>query len=280
MAVAGNRAYFSTTKSSKVLCYDAARNRWSTITCEERKNFSVAIIGQHGLTAVGGSAKNKALNTLLCYQDKEWKMIDALPPMNCDREYPAVVTTDMCVVVASGKDRKSVEILLFGSGTRQWTYVSSLPKIPLYSIGTICYDMVFIMDWDNNYYTCSLEVLKSSQQHEQKWSHNEYCGCHEGIEIEHAAPVTINNRLFLVGGHVGSYEKALNDINELQYNEQNATWETRPFATMPMHRYRCLAAGLPGNRLLVVGGNRKKKLGCKTCVVNYKTTHLGELKNI
>lgn len=280
VAVDANKsiAYFTTIKSGKVLCYDAVRKRWSTITCEERVNFSVAIIGQHGLTAVGGLADNKALNTLLCYQNKQWKTIHELPPMNYDREYPAVVTTDACVVVASGKDLDSVEILLLVPGTRQWKDVARLPKIPLYSIGTVCHGMVFIMDWDGNYYTCSLKTLESSQPPEYElWSKSTYYGCGEQKKVEHATPVTINDRLFLIGGHRGSYDKALSDINELEYNEQSDTWNCRQFATMPMHRYRCLAAGLPGNRLLVVGGNREIKLGCFKINVNFNTAHLGEL---
>ena len=265
-------AYFTSVKTNIVYCYDVNRNRWCSITCEHKKNFSVAVIRGCGLTAVGGLSDNTPQKTLLCYQDQQWRNI--LPSMNSGRVYPAVVTTDTCVVVASGKQQASVEVHVLGSN--QWKYVSPLPEEPPYPIGTMCNGMIFIIDWDGNYYTCSLEVLKSTEEYGPNtvWAKKEYFVREE--KVEHAAPVTVNNRLFLVGGHTGRHDEVLNDVNELKYNEQDNKWTCHPFATLPKPRFRCLAAALPSNRLLVVGGSKLVDQGRNT--KHYDITHLGQLK--
>ena len=44
------RAYFTSFKTNMVCCYDVNRNKWSSITCGEKENFSVAEIHGCGLT--------------------------------------------------------------------------------------------------------------------------------------------------------------------------------------------------------------------------------------
>ena len=102
------RAYFTSFKTNMVCCYDVNRNKWSSITCGEKENFSVAVIHGCGLTAVGGVSGNRPQRTLLCYNDQDQQWRNILPSMNSGRVYPAVVTTDTCVIVASEIGRAHV----------------------------------------------------------------------------------------------------------------------------------------------------------------------------
>ena len=271
--VDGQMAYFTSFQTNKVWCYNVNQNQWSEIACEEKVNFSVAVIHGCGLTAVGGSYGDERQKTLLCYQDGQWRR-NILPSMNSGRVYPAVVTTDTCVIVASGKEEDSVEIHELGSN--EWKYVSPLPTVPQYPIGTMFNGMIFIMDWDGNYYTCSLKELMSPEEDGSNTVWARYAYCVREKKVEHAAPVTVNNRLFLVGGHLGRYDKVIDDVNELKYNEHDKKWTQHPFATLPKPRFRCLAVALSGNRLLVVGGSKLVDKGRN--LKHYRITHLGQLK--
>ena len=69
------------------------------------------------------------------------------------------------------------------------------------------------------------------------------------LPVKASSSVTLNGQLLAVGG----YDSGGKDTNNIYtYNTETNSWEV--VSHLPTRRYMCLATVLPGNKLMVVGG--------------------------
>ena len=243
-AVHGNTAYFSS--DHDVYSYTVPENKWTKLPQCKYERFAMAVIND-ALTTIGGSYTqgiDSEVNTLLSLSGSSWE--EVLPPMRTERERPAAVRTPTHLVVAGGSlNGATVEVL--NTETLQWSTASSLPKAVYFPQMTTCGEYLYLADDDSNVFSCSVEdLLKStnSSDGDSVWTRL------ADIPIEEdSALATLRGRVLAIGGRDG----AGNPTGAIHcYDMATNSWSV--VGEIPTPRYQVLAAVLPSNELVVVGG--------------------------
>ena len=148
---------------------------------------------------------------------------------------------------SDSKTLNTVEIL--NTANMRWSIVSSLPVPTSHPSTTICGDYVYIHPRTSDQekysvYKCSLRQLTQSQPSSAIWEKI------APLSVSWSSLVTINGHLLAVGGRDSNRDKT-KDI--YQYNK--TSWTVISQTSTP--RAACPTAALPGNKLMVVGGDRK-----------------------
>ena len=134
--------------------------------------------------------------------------------------------------------------------TKQWTTaLSDLPQ-PLahaYNQAAICGDHIYILGRSNNVtYTCSIHSLV------QPYLKERVIGVWKKVAappVKHTTFVSVRGLLLAIGGEDTNEEPAT-AIH--MYNPTTNSWEVISHMRTP--RRECIAAVLPNNQLMVVGG--------------------------
>ena len=252
--VCGSTAFFKPDGSSQIHSYSIDTYRWSILPDCPRTDFTLTVINGF-VTAVGGMqwgtwfSITELTNTLLSVikEGEKWKWVELFPCMPTKRKLTAVTCSQMALVVAGGEPILStVEVM--NTDTLQWSTASSLPN-PLYNpSATICGDRVYLEGRNPQrkmaVFTCSLSTLLQSQPSQPVW-----CPI-TGLPVEYSTIVILNGQLLAIGGkkhHCTTYTNAI-----YLHNQATNFWEL--ITCLPTARYNCLVAVLPGNKLMVVGG--------------------------
>ena len=254
--VSGNVAYFNYA-GIDVHAYHVDEDKWTSLPNCTQMLFGFAVINSL-LTAVGGekSPSREPTNTLTSLHEGKW--VELLPPMSTNRVLPAVVTTDNnnYVIVARGKtkvggtDLAIVEVL--NCSSLQWTSVCDFPKPLIFIAATICNDRIYCFDLGNAAYTCTVDSLLSSSQSLTADTHTDsqttspqIWRALPNVPARFSTPASLCGQLVAVGG-VG-----VSTIH--QYNMTSGSWVA--IGSMPTARYDSLVVVLPGDKMLVVGGD-------------------------
>ena len=255
--VSGNVAYFNYA-GPDVHAYHVDKDKWTSLPDCTQKWFGFAVINSL-LTAVGGhkSFSDEPTNTLTSLREGKW--VELLPPMSTNRVKPAVVTTDNNnhVIVAGGEPKfgvmtwlATVEVL--NCSSLQWTSVCDLPKPLSYIAATICNDRIYCFDMYNAAYTCTVNSLLSSSQSLTADTHTDsqttspqIWRALPDVPAWWSTPASLCGQLVAVGG------RGVSTIH--QYNMTSGSWEA--IGSMPTARFASLVVVLPGDKMLVVGGN-------------------------
>ena len=267
-AVCGNMAYFRPHDSKQVLSYNSDTEEWSTLPECPTYHFTLTVV--NGLvTAVGGSDGalriiEKLTNTLLSLVENggRWKWEDRLKPMPTKRKLAAVVCSGKTLVVAGGKGEGALtfttlnKVEVMNTDTLQWSRASNLPQ-PLYdATATVCGGRVYLggaMDESGNHtksvFTCSLNTLLQSQ----KTRNHTVWHTIGDPQVECFTCVTLNGQLLAVGGW--DLHNRITSNTVYSYNVETKSFEF--ISQMPTCRQHCLVAVLPGNKVMVVGGQNR-----------------------
>ena len=131
--------------------------------------------------------------------------------------------------------------------TRKWSTASSLPRSLSHDSATVCGDSVYLVSGQKNtksVFTCSVSELLQSQTSHPVWH------TIANLPITCSTCVTLNRQLLAVGGRGNSDSEDSNNI--YAYNTETNSWEVISHMTTP--RRNCLVTVVPGNKLMVVGG--------------------------
>ena len=257
--VSGNVAYFNYA-GTVVHAYHVDEDKWTSLPDYTQMWFGLAVINSL-LTAVGGQKipSGGPTNTLTSLREGKW--VELLPSMSTNRVRPAVVTTDNNnhVIVAGGEPKfgvgptdwlTTVEVL--NCSSLQWTSVCDLPKPQPFIAATTCNDRIYCFDFKYAAYTCTVDSLLSSSHSLTADTHTDSQTTSPQIwrvlpdvPAEFSTPASLCGQLVAVGGRVVS------TIH--QYNMTSGSWEA--IGSMPTARYDSLVVVLPGDKMLVVGGD-------------------------
>ena len=254
--VSGNVAYFNS-GGTVVHAYHVDEDKWTNLPDCTQNCFGLAVINSL-LTAVGGkkSPSDEPTNTHTSLCEGKW--VELLPPMSTNRVWPAVVTTDNknYVIVAGGKmdygrtELTTVEVL--NCSSLQWTSVCDLPKPLFFIVVTICDDRIYCFDFNYAAYTCTVDSLLSSSQSLTADTHTDsqttspqIWRALPDVPAKFSTPASLCGQLVAVGG------EGVSTIH--QYNMTSGSWEA--IGSMPTARKDSLVVVLPGDKMLVVGGN-------------------------
>ena len=270
--VCGNRAYFRPgfTDKGEVLSYNADTEELSPLPVCPRDRFTLTVVNDL-VTAVGGRQENQYTDTLLSLVGeggkKKWE--EHFPPMLTKRSYTAVVCSGKALVVTGGEgdgDTALTTVEVMDTETLQWSTASSLPHPLTQASATIFGDSVYLVGgrdeqgiMTKSVFTCSLNILLQSQTMEPKTKTPSLAGNHSewhkiaDLPVSTSTSVTLNGQLLAVGGY-DSLMKPTNNI--YSYDTETNSWEV--ISHMSTRQSWCLVAVLPGNKLMVVGGEISK----------------------
>ena len=242
-------AYFVPFNSHSVYAYQNTKGQesWSVLPHNPNWNFGLVVITSL-LTSVGGSTKN-----LLSLVDeggrKRWMVV--LPPMLSVRSKAACVTTEQALVVAGGyadgrclDTVEVMEIPIF-----QWSTVCPLPHAWSGISAVVHQDKIFFAGGtepaaSQKVLTCSISNLHSRPTHQA----NVWKGiC--SLPVTESTLASFRGHLLAIGGQDAS-GRPTHKIN--MYNPHTNSWTI--VAQMKTGRSMCLAATLPSDDLIIVGG--------------------------
>ena len=280
--VDGNMAYFHECDSNDVYSYDSEKQMWSSLPQSPHSYCSLAVVSGL-LSTIGGELGAKVTNQLLSLTG-EGKWVEHFPPMPTKRDGTAAVCSGKSLVVAggSGVDHKllhTVEVM--NSETLQWSTASSL-LYPLYNASaTICQDHIYLLGQDRSnerrsVLACYMTDLLQSCRPQSLGPRLETLTLQEvwhrvtDLPVCSSSFTTLCGQLLAVGGCDYRFENCTTAIH--QYDPATNSWEV--ISHMPTARYDTLVAVLPGNKLMVVGGNLHQSgalFGTRTDIVEVAT---------
>ena len=280
--VEGNMAYFNPLHSNNVYSYDSEKQMWSSLPQSPHRLCSLAVVSGL-LTAIGGWLGRNVTNQLFSLTG-EGKWVERFPPMPTKRNGTAAVCSGKSLVVAGGTggDHKllhTVEVM--DTETLQWSTASSLPFALRYASAAICQDRFYLLGYDRSseprsVLACSMADLQQSCQPQSLGARLETLTLQEVWHQVADLPVclsscaTLCGQLLAVGGCDDKFVNYSTAIR--QYNPATNSWKV--ISHMPTARYDTLVAVLPGNKLMVVGGNIRTSgalFGTRTDIVELAT---------
>ena len=264
--VDGNTVYMISISSLKIYsCQFTSQDlQWSTLPDSEYYNPSLAVI-DGSLTTVGGNKYFQYTNSLLSLTGRggrrQWSQI--FPAMPTPRYQTVSVTTQQTLIVAGGvaKGENLTIVEVMDIPTKQWTTASHLPH-PFGQIsGTILGDQLYLAGGCVGYgepsksvLTCSVTDLLSPPSlaaglrtlflaHKTGvWRHV------RDLPVTKSTLITLGGHLLAIGGEDSGRDTA--DVH--CYDTHTDSWQV--VSKMKNKRCYCLAAVLPEDCLLVVGG--------------------------
>ena len=256
--VHGSMAYFGPDGSRQVLSYNSDTEEWSTLPECPTTNFTLTVVND--LVTVVGGGKFYVSNTLLSLMEDggRRKWVEHFPRMPTKRCSTAVVCSGKALVVAGGEGYMftlaTVEVM--NTDTLQWSIASSLPCPLSGASATICEDKIYLVGGQDNNGTSTNSVLTSSLTDLLQSRTNSVWHLIADLPVSQSTCATLNGRLLAVSGVI---QKDIEFIHTYVfynviyvYNPVTDFWEVTSRFTRA--RYNCLAAVLPGNKLMVVGG--------------------------
>ena len=271
--VHNSTVYCKYDSSKKVYAYHTPSSGWSLMSDHPlRSRFAITVID--GLLTTVGGYGDDGLNTNKLFSltgegsGKRWT--EEFPPMPTKRSSVSALCTGTALIVAGGtndsyKRLKTVEVL--NTKTRQWHTAPDLPEPLSDSSITLCDDLIYLLGGYNkdrtsinSVYSCSSNSLLSSTGSKSlgehlvsaltQWSKSSVWNRVADLPVTVSTAVTIYGRLLAIGGLDSKSKLPTTAVH--MYQPTTNTWEVISHITTP--RADCLAAVLPDNQLMVVGG--------------------------
>ena len=266
----GAMAYFSGFGSPQVHAYNSENEEWTRLPDCPQTDFSLVVL-KGLLTSVGGKLRGERTSFLLSLTgedtDKKWSQHYPSMPSGCS--YPATVTVcnGRFLVTAGGySDDTLGSVNVLDTESLKWSTASNLPHPFYYATAAVSEDRLYLLGGidllggihQNGYLTlavlsCSIsDLLQSCQPQDGLRTQSRQLTVWHRIAdapLYGSTCVTLCGQLLAVGGGdaVGKMTATIH-----AYNPKTDSW--RAISDMPTARWRALAAGLPGNSLIVVGG--------------------------
>ena len=279
-AVDGAIAYFRPGLMRRVYAYDSDIDKWATLPMCPKAHSSLAVVDRL-LTTVGGEHEGEPTNLLFSLvtatedpANRKWE--ERFPAMPTKRTFSVVQSSEKALLVAGGKvgiytPIATVEVM--NINTWQWSALENLPTPLHLASAALCDDNLYLAGGVNEaekgtnlVFTCSLSSLLQPRQRSSslgEWLKTALSLATSGSEPKWhrvaslpaywSTCVAFNGRLVAVGGR-GEGNKYSATV--YAYDPGADEWEV--LTSMPTARSECLAAALPHNRLMVVGGFNDK----------------------
>ena len=260
--------------SEFIYAYTISTSSWSQLPrCPTYICPSVII--NNLLTLVGGFNGGTITNQLFSFtgegSGRRWT--EKFPPMPTKRWGSTALCTGTALIVAGGdkklfSDLKTVEVM--NTETEQWSTAADLPQPLWVASAAICGDHVYILGSNKVVYTCSvLTLIQSCKSFLASIRNRDARVWKEAATppVTETTFVSIHSQLLAIGG-LDSDKKPTTAIH--MYNPTTNSWAV--ISQLGTPRCRCIAAVLPNNQLMVVGGNTgKRDVDIRTNSVEFAT---------
>ena len=255
-ATDGSTLYVRGAYPNQMFSYIVSTSRWSQLPNSPTNNCSSVILNNL-LTLIGGHNRGSTLTNQLFSLTGEGsgrRWTEKFPPMPTKRQESIALCTGTALIVAGGTGKddsalKAVEVL--NTETLQWSTAADLPQPLPYVPAAVCGGHVYILGSSNMYISSIITLCQSSRSFLASLINMD-----TGVWKKVAAPpvkettcLSIGDRLISIGGK-GADERITAAVH--LYNPTTDSWEVISYMGTP--RKRCIAAVLPNNQLMVVGG--------------------------
>ena len=244
-------SYFTSYNSTSVYSYEWSVDKWDQLPpCPCRGSALVIIDGE--LTAVGGRDGLRCTNKLFTLQQRRWA--EKYPPMNTARSKAAVVSTsdgdNIMVIGGDGDVGWTTTVKLFQVRSRRWYELTNLPQPLTLPSATICGNLLHVIGYDGDGYSCSLQGLPSSDQPitSQSISRIVTWTPLPRLPVEDSTAATLCRQLVIIGG--GRRGSSVNSIHQLV----DGQWVE--IGSMSSGRCSCLVVSPSPDKMMIVGGLR------------------------
>ena len=266
MAVQGETVFISPHNSRKIyVCKLTSTHSqcWSKLPDNTYFNPSLAIVG-NVLVSVGGQGMFECTNSILSLTRRGLggkRVFPNMPTARCDS---VSVTTGNYLIVAGGYNGRryldTVEVMEVPS--EQWVTACSLPRPFGQMSATICGDVLYLGggyddsgDSTKSLLSCSVFELVSSRPGTSGGDSGEEREEREIWRESSDLPLTVTS-LVTLGGRVlavgGSENSEIDSADVYSLESETRSW--RLISHLVNARSQCLAAVVPGARVVVVGG--------------------------
>ena len=240
-----------------IYSYTTSTSSWSKLS-DSPTHSCPSVIINNLLTLVGGLDHRYTLTNQLFSltgkgSDRRWT--EEFSPMPTKRWGSTALCTGTTLIVAGGKGKSTLQTVeVLNTETRQWSTAVNLPKPLFRAPAVISGDQVYILG-ESNMSTCSVLALIQSRESVpasiriEKRSVAQVWREVTALPVIETTCVSVHGRLLAIGGK-GLDKKPTTAIH--MYNPTTDSWEV--ISHMGTPRYWCIAAVLPNNQLMVVGG--------------------------
>ena len=258
----------------QVYAFTVSTSMWSWLSgCPVIGDCPLVVINNL-LTLIGGYSicvhKIRASNRLfsLTGEGSGRRWTEEFPPMPTKRWGSVALCTGTALIIAGGKIKddsplRTVEIMNIAA--KQWSTAADLPQPVAYAPAAICGDQIYILG-ETSMYTCSVVTLIQSCMSFLARFWTRVWNQVAAPPIKFTTSVSIRGRLLTIGGR-DSDEKPTTAIH--MYNPTTDSWKV--ISHMGTPRQLCIAAVLPNNQLMVVGGRTGKNFRTDTDSVEFAT---------
>ena len=266
VAVSGEIVYCCDSVSgSRVLMFNSNTGQWSVLPSCPKTLFSIAIVNGI-LTAVGGHL-DEVSNSLLSLAPEtheeggtlQQTWIEHFPPMKYGHSNPAVVTTEMSLIVAGGSGYEvgtEAAVELMNTQTLQWSLVPSLPYPLSQATAVVCRGSLYIGGgFVIGGATKSVLTAKLSDLLQPELGFSPYRRDYQDVWKQVASLPVVQSSLVTYKGYllaVGGEATNGNTTDVKQYDASKNSWNS--ISHMKVKRSSCLAAVISDNTLFVCGG--------------------------
>ena len=249
-------------KDAQTVCvYSPRSDSWSQLPPYEYRWFSLTVINENKLMAVGGQdvRTRKVTNKLAVWDDKQRHWVFSLPVMNTACSSPAVATYNQWLLVAGGDGEQGylsrVEVMNVSS--EQWYQVASLPVAGSYMSSTMIGNMWYLMGGITNNGP-SKSVMSICVEHFISEAISQPAGANSSTLSRwnylpntpsvRSTALAFQGALLAVGGDYWSRSSTI-------YLYQPSTSKWIKAGDMPTERSTCACTVLPNGDIMVAGGD-------------------------
>ncbi len=264
VATNGSTVYFTPHLSNDVYAYLSQGESWSRLPSCPYRCFSMAVVNRL-LTTIGGAETGMAgrvTNTLvsLVGEGLHTKWSRKFPPMRTKRQLTSAVCTGNHLVVIGGVAHGRLSVVeVMHTQSLEWAIVSSLPHPLSESSATVVEDRLYLVGgldgsgMSTSVLSCLLTALLQSNEspsfRERFSRRRPVWQTVSKLQFCRATVVNVDGHLLAVGG----CEVDKNPTDAVYaYEPSTDLWHV--VGRLSIARCSCLAAVLPGDILMVVGG--------------------------
>ena len=248
-------ALYVRTDKREVYAYSISNSSWSRLP-KSPSTYCPSVVINNLLTLVGGATGDNNIITNQLFtlsrnsESRQWS--EEFPRMLTKRQSAAALCNGAFLIVAGGKikekskfrDLDNVEVM--NVQTKQWFLATALFHPMSNAPAVLCGKLLYIMGV-SKIYVCSIDdLIRSCKRRNAKlWS---IVDCPPVVD---PAFVSINGQLLAIGGRDS---KGKPSAAVYLHHPISATEKWEVISHMEKARYKCVAAVLPSNEIMVVGG--------------------------
>ena len=247
-------------KNEKTVCVYSPRSvSWSQLPPYEYRWFSLTVINENKLVAVGGQdVKTGKVTSKLAVWDEQHHWVFSLPVMNTACSSPAVATYNQWLLVAggSGEQGRLSRVEVMNVSSKQWYQVASLPVAGSSMSSTMIGNMWYLMGGLTK--ERSKSVMSNCVEHIISEAISQPAGANSSIlsrwnslpntPSETSTALAFQRALLAVGG--GGYLSPSSTI----YLYQPSTSKWIKAGDVPTGRDMAACTVLPNGDIMIAGG--------------------------